>query len=149
MYREVNKYEEMYLKSEQKANKYKKRLERLKRRETKNGQELTPKSKINKLLKEKNIDDEGIRKRWLFGEVVGLSISKHYSQIKSLKEKQQFRTFMCDKIIKKYKVATMTKKMFHFHATKCFIFTQQGKLLQKQLKETFMKQKKISNQKFP
>lgn len=109
-YRDRDYYKKKNEELNKKMKMYKKRYQRLKQQNTPKSP-LTPKSKVNKFLKGKKVD-EGVRKRLFEGEVFKSEFKKHYSELQSHKDKQAFKERLSSsKILKKYKLITSTCKL--------------------------------------
>lgn len=91
-----------------KVGKYRQRLHRLKKS---NVSDLTPRKKVDKLLKGQNCSGE-VRKRLIFSEVLQMQVKSNFSQEKKISQKRLIAKCLSGKVVKKYrlshKVANLT-----------------------------------------
>lgn len=91
-----------------KVGKYRQRLHRFKKSKA---SDLTPRKKIDKLLKGQKCCGE-VRKRLLFSEVLQMQVKTNFSQEKKISQKRLIANCLSGKVVKKYrlshKVATLT-----------------------------------------
>ena len=107
MARKVKKLEENLTKAEIKAERYKKKYQRLKKKKaynTSNQAPLTPKSRVNKMLEKEKVSPE-IRKRLLFCEVIASQLTRNYTSLGGgHKIKRAYYLTLRNNMLKKYRL---------------------------------------------
>lgn len=104
------------------ANKYKSKFYRLKNTNSRKDIQLTPRSKVNKLLRlRKESVSQAIRKKLIFGEALNAQLTETYKSLgHSHKKKQMFSKLVVGKITKKYRLIKQHLSFMKYKSSKTY-----------------------------